>query len=207
MGSFAIYLYVRQKRDFKKRAAQIILLEVKNAEKMLKDARTRIEESQKAGMKRLPEHHYVLINDNWDRYKHLFVEDFEPNEWDAINEFYHLCILFDEAIKHNDSRFLEDENAIRRNVHMASYYYFLKYVDSIEDDDTEAEIQSKFQDYLNKRNRMADTLTQGNNIWIYTPSKQVNDVDSYLNSVDLEISLSTVGMKLENLTKNKYLIF
>jgi hypothetical protein len=201
VGSFAILLYYRQKRDFKKRAAQVVLLEIQNAEKRLKEARARLDTSESAGRKELPERLYVMPSDSWDTYNHLFVRNFLPNEWEAINDFYSKCALFDEAIRHNDGRFGREEQEIRRNAHQATYEYARAYHDQIAkatDDKQKSEFEEEF---IKGRNNLVYLLTTAKFIFTYTPVKQLQNVERLLETIDMDLSLSAVGTKLQKLSR------
>ncbi|HUB93219.1 MAG TPA: hypothetical protein VMB52_01835 [Verrucomicrobiae bacterium] len=79
VGFFAIYVYRKQKRDEKMRAARIILLEVRNAEKQLKEARVRINEAAKNDLQIVPERLYAMPTNSWRRLNYLFVKDFSSD--------------------------------------------------------------------------------------------------------------------------------
>lgn len=204
VGTFGFYLYHRRQQDYKRRAARIILLEVRNAEAQLKDARDRIAANSDGW---LPEHLYTMPSNSWNENKHLFVEDFKPNEWQSLNEFYDTCQLFDEAIKHNDSRFPEDEKEIRRNVHRATYKYIIECSEKLLSAGSEEDKQKIVEDFIKFRNHAVELLTDSKFIYIYTPAKQNQDVKNCLDKLDMNLSLSTVGTKLEKLGKNKLWIF
>jgi hypothetical protein len=204
VGIFGLYLYHRRKQDHKRRSASIILLEIRNAESQLKDARDRIAENSDGW---LPEHLYVMPSDSWSRNKHLFVSDFKPTEWDSINEFYDICQLFDEAIKHNDGRFAQQEKEIRANVHRATYKYAIEAGEKLLEAKTDEEKQKIRNEFFRYRDSAVEILTDSKYIYIYTANKQNDDIQNCLNRIDTSLSLTTVGTKLEKLSKNKLWIF
>ena len=205
VGLFGFVLYKMRNKDSKRRTARIIMLEITNAETQLRDARNRLEDSEKGGIKKLPEHLYVMPLDTWTGNRHLFVNDFKTNEWEAINEFYDKCQLFDEAIKENDGRFAKDEQLIRTQVHQATYDLAFKMVDKLDADAPEAEIDEAKEEFFAKRNALASFITTGENVWIYAPSKQMRDVEYILANVNYNLSTSSVGTKLTKLSKRKFL--
>jgi cbb3-type cytochrome oxidase subunit 3 len=121
VGFIAIFLYKKQRRDEKQSAANIILLEIKTAEDLLKEAKDKINETRRDGMTKIPAHHFVMQTENWNRYKHLFVNEFTSEQFKKINKFYDECLLFDETVKFNDSIFFGDVTEIRKNVHKGVY--------------------------------------------------------------------------------------
>jgi len=62
VGFFAFILYKMRGADSKRRIARIIFLEITNAETQLRDARNRIEESEKSGNKKLPERLHIYAS-------------------------------------------------------------------------------------------------------------------------------------------------
>lgn len=204
VGLFGFALYILRNSDAKRRTARIIMLEITNAEAQLRDARNRLEESEKSGAKKLPEHLYVMPLDTWTGSRHLFVNDFKTSEWEAINEFYSKCRLFDEAIEYNDQRFSKDEQQIRENVHRATYDMALQAFKSIDGNTTDDEKINLRRTLLMRRNEMATFLTAGQNLWIYTPTKELRDVEYIISSINYNISTSSVGTKMTKLAKRRF---
>lgn len=205
VGTFALILYKLQKRDFKRRAARIIFLEIQNAENSLKEARARLDTSENAGSKVLPERLYVMPTDSWSIYNHLFVRNFLPNEWEAINDFYSKCALFDEAIKHNDGRFGREEQEIRRNAHKASYDYARAYHEDIAKASGDDRINLE-DTFIKERNNLVYLLTTSKFIFTYTPVKQLQNIERLLETIDMNLSLSAVGTQLQKLYRGKFRI-
>jgi hypothetical protein len=203
-GAFGLYLYHRQKYDYKRRAAKIILLEIENAQDQLQKARDKIAESTDGS---LPEHLYAMPTDSWSKNKHLFVQDFKPSEWNAINDFYGTCQLFDEAIRHNDARFAEHEREISRNVHQATFKYVTKYGLRILNATTEQEKENLQRKFFQERNCVVNMLTNQDYMFIYTPGKQHQIVRGCLDKINTSLSLSEVGKKFEQLSKAKLKFF
>jgi len=199
-GTFGLYLYRRQKRDGKRRIAKIILLEIENAEAQLKDAKKQVLTNPDDP---LPEHLYTMPTNTWSKNKHLFVEDFKPTEWNAINQFFDVCELFDEAIRHNDARFAEQEKEVRRNVHRATYKYALEFSEKLLAAKSDEEKEEIIQDFFKKRDSATGMLTNGRFIYIYTPTKQNQVIKSCLDNVDTNLSLNIVGQKFKILSRNK----
>jgi len=141
--------------------------------------------------------------DTWTKNRHLFVNDFKTTEWESLNEFYDKCSMFDEAIRHNDARFAKDEQQIRESVHRTTYdltYDMFKNFNQNTTDDKEEEYKVSF---FEKRNKMAKFLTTGENLWLYTPSKEMKDVESLISSVNYNLSISSVGTKLSKLSRRR----
>jgi hypothetical protein len=205
VGLFGFLLYLLKNADVKRRTARIIMLEITNAEAQLHDARNRLEESDKTGSKKLPEHLYLMPLDTWTSNRHLFVNDFKTNEWEALNHFYNKCRLFDEAIEYNDSRFSKDEQQIRETVHRVAYETAIEMFDTLESNAgaSDEEKQKIKETFRQKRDRRIEFLTSAEGVWLYTPRKELRDVEYIIGSIESSISTSSVGIKLSKLAKSR----
>lgn len=66
VGGVAIYLYTQQKKDYKRDAASIILMEIRHAEKII--------DQLKQGGSTEP---VLLPTNNWTKYNYLFIKDLD----------------------------------------------------------------------------------------------------------------------------------
>ncbi len=203
VGTFGLYLYHLRKQDEKRRLAKIILLEIENAQEKLQEAKVEATNPDDP----LPEHLYTMPTDSWGSNKHYFVEDFKPTEWNSINEFYDLCQLFDEAIRHNDARFAQQEAELRRNVHKATYKYAIECSEKLLQAVTSQQHDDAVNTFFARRDNAIEMLTTGKYIHIYTPLKQNQIVRSCLDRVNTTLSLGIVGQKLDKLSKNRRKLF
>jgi hypothetical protein len=90
VGFFAIYLYLKQKRDHKKDAALLILQEIRFAEQKIRQQRAY--KFYKFSEKLLP-------TNNWNKNIHLFISDLSESELDLISRFYAHAEYLDIVIK------------------------------------------------------------------------------------------------------------
>lgn len=91
VGSYAIFLYRKQKRDNKKDAAKLILQEIRYAEQQIRIAKDH-------------DFNYSLANkllptSSWPNNIHLFVNDLKEIEIDLISSFYSKASYIDILIK------------------------------------------------------------------------------------------------------------
>jgi len=203
VGLVGLYLYYRRKRDEKRRIAKIVMLEIENAQTELKEAKKLILSNPDEP---LPEHLYVMPSDTWSKNKHLFIENFKPTEWNALNQFYAQCQLFDEAIGHNDARFGEHEKEIRKNVHRANYEFAVEYGEKIRLASTDDEKERLRKEFKERRDAVIEMVVSPY-VYIYTPLKQNEIIHTCLNNVDTDLSLNAVGQKLEKLSKTRFLFW
>ena len=85
---FGVYLW--QKRDEKRKAARIILMEIRNAEKV-------ITEIKNTGV--VSDFSAILPLNSWSKYNHLFVKDLDRDELDLMNVFYTSCFLAEKEVQ------------------------------------------------------------------------------------------------------------
>ncbi|MCL4384575.1 hypothetical protein M1116_03915 [Patescibacteria group bacterium] len=204
VGSIAYVLYKKQKDDYKTDAANVILLEIENAEKMLKKA----SESLAIGTTKLhivPEKNFVMQTESWSKYRYLFVRDFTQTEWDAVSDFYNKCHLFDQAIMDNDSYLEKDMDLIRENAHK----YIAKFISnsaielaSANNEDTnmkQQKIEKIMKSLKEVRIRFNELYIDSEDKFLYSPRKAQNDAIFYIENLNSDLSLTTVGKKLREL--------
>lgn len=91
VGSLAIYLYIKQKRDHKRDAASLILQEIRYAEQQIRNAR-------QGGKVEYPLASKLLPTNSWNDNIHLFVKDLKETQIDMISAFYSKTTFVDFLI-------------------------------------------------------------------------------------------------------------
>ncbi|HEU5121231.1 MAG TPA: hypothetical protein VFT59_00150, partial [Candidatus Saccharimonadales bacterium] len=114
VGSFAFLIYQKRQKDTKKDAANILLLEIKNAEAQLAQAKEIILRD-----KIVPESIFAMKTASWSKYGYLFIRDLTDEEWRLINNFYEKCRQYDEVVEYSNTFFKKNEEQIRVNLHQA----------------------------------------------------------------------------------------
>jgi len=89
VGGFAIFLYLKQKRDKKRDAANLIVQEVRYAETQVRNYRA---------SKTYPLSSTILPTRSWNENIHLFVSDLSESEIDLISTFYSQAAFVDNLI-------------------------------------------------------------------------------------------------------------
>jgi hypothetical protein len=90
VGSIALFIYWKRRLDNKRDIASIILLEIKNAERLLKDEKEQFIKSNEESIGT----ELLMPVESWSKNKYLFVRDLDRDEWDTITEFYKNCLLY-----------------------------------------------------------------------------------------------------------------
>jgi len=96
-GSVAWYLYGKAKRDEIKTAAKTIVLEIKEAEKVIKFFLT----IKNEGGNYPTDFYKVTPFKAWEKYSHLFIRKLNNDEYQQVNEFYRKCDIFEKYIEKN----------------------------------------------------------------------------------------------------------
>lgn len=191
-GTIAFYLYNKQKSDSKKDAANIILLEIQSAERIL----TQIAEDVRA--ERLP-NKYLLPTESWSKYKYYFVRDLDRDEWDLITEFYNNAKLFDEAVRYNSSMFQKNEEQIRVNMLRIPAEYIKEYING-ETCNNEDEETQRLEKAFEKSQEFQRIFLSRVGALFYSPQKPLNDGTEAFNNINKMLSQTSVGTKLKKLS-------
>jgi cbb3-type cytochrome oxidase subunit 3 len=191
-GLVAYFIYRKRNKNFKKDAANILLLEIQNAERQLKVAR---EQMTKNAI--LVDNAYVMPTESWSKNKYMFVRDFDRDEWDTINSFYEKCGLFDEAVKHKSTSFKNNEFEIRANMHRITANYIKDYIELEEESRDKDKLLKTIDLFQDEYLSLPETLT------LYSPQKPINDAKYQLEGLKDDLSLNSVGLKLKKIAKLK----
>ncbi len=195
VGLYAFSLYKKQKNDSKKDAANIILLEVQNAEKVLKLAQRFLDKP----IAELPYDTITMPTESWCENKYLFVADFDKNQWEAISNFYSVCQLFDESVRTNASYFQKNEEQVRVNIQKRSAELTKDYNEKIDKAKTP-------EDKLKLRTELRTKIDEATALYLdavttYNPKKPIDDAKQCVEVIKLNISLSSAINKLKELAK------
>ena len=89
VGSVALIVYKMQKSHEKKSAASIIAMDIRHAEQVV------LSILEKGTVDLLTKD--VLVENNWSKYKHLFVKDFSQDDFTSFNNFFDSCVEMSDA--------------------------------------------------------------------------------------------------------------
>lgn len=173
VGGIAILIYIKQKNDQKKDAANIILMEIRYAEKLI--------EKLSSGPIVLDFQSSIVPTNNWYRYNYLFINNLDIDEIDQLNNFYNQCALIDKSIEQlNINKQLEQKSqAIHKVlVQMAKEYN-----------------QSEATYILNRDAFLRIVNSESS---IFSPSAPVQTIKNAVGNIRF-IMTSTVGAKLKKI--------
>lgn len=89
VGGFAIFLYLKQRKDQKRDTARIILQEIRRAESIIADYK-------EFGTFKFTRK--LIATNSWDSNLHYFADDLEPDEIDKISDLYSTGEYLDKII-------------------------------------------------------------------------------------------------------------
>lgn len=193
-GLVAFEIYSKQKRDRKKDAANSILLEIQHAEKSIERVRESVREE------RLEIDITILQSNSWEKNNHLFVRDFDRDEWNAISNFYKKSQLLDETIRYNNTAFANEVEQIRINRQRILADFAKDLLDQASaDTETDINAQEMLSNF-NEKVSTFDNLYMSKQELPYKPMKPIDDAKTYLEDLST-LTTSSVGTKLKNIAK------
>lgn len=201
-GSVALYLYKKQKSDTKKDAAKTIYSEVVYAERIIEDVK---KIRQNNALLELDANKYLLGDSSWSKFKYLFINDFDANEWEKINTFFNQRDAFDKTIRDIANLFPKNieyrTKAIQEELAKLASEQAKEFskVDS-NDKDKQQEVIKKYEDLANSF-RIIYVDAQTSFRYLYNPSGTYSFLEKDLDSIDITISTSSIGQKLSRMTK------
>jgi len=177
VGFIAYLLYRKQKKDYKRDAASIVLMEIRNAERV-------IERMKSQGVQISSSVEEILPTNHWVKYNYLFMKSLDKDELDLVNNFYNKCSVIDKALSQmSTSRQLEQKGGY---IHQAIVQIAKEAI-------SEADLQNKKKIFL------AIIQKEG---WSFRPNAPIDTIVKTLNSLD-KITTSTAGSKLKRIAKLK----
>lgn len=205
-GYIAWRIYQNQKEDAKRNAANVIMLEIEGAEEGLRKVTT-----QKPFNEDEPV--VLLHNSSWDKYKHLFVQDFigSRNEWNKISDFYAQCENYDKATRDYGTTRKDNQRELIANVQRVLAGYADQHAAQLEpsgSDFINEETRKKLeQQYIDKRQRFMNVIvgvvSQTAQINHYIPKQFEIEAVRALGLIDKNLSTNSAGIKLRNLATPK----
>jgi hypothetical protein len=184
VGTFAFFLYKKQKSDEKINAARIIFLEIRNAEVKLDEATSLIDRE----MKDFPS---LLSQNSWNKYSHLFASNFEQSELEEINRFYSNCESLQEMID-KDNNFFWLNAEYRTQVVQSGLF------DNIRTNYKEGE---EADEKVKRNQEKVKLLDEFVSDWYsYTPSKTLNKIRIGINRTR-KVTTNPTGEKLKRFAR------
>lgn len=180
-GSVVWILYSKAKTDEIKTAAKTIILEIKEAEKII---RMFLEIKNSDGT--YPTDFYkVTPYKAWEKYSHLFVKKLNNDEYQQINEFYKKSEILEKYIEKNYNFFWVTTEERARQKERIGAENALKLIS----DDPHVIETIKEGEYRNQVEKIS--LLYMSNTGVYLPAGIKTEIDKTLISVTLIINTPT----------------
>lgn len=212
VGFVALIVYQKQKRDHKKDAANILLIEIETAERQLQIVK------EGGSPTSLRENIFLMPSASWSTYRHLFARDLTSREWDILNNFYNRCKQFDEAVTYNSTFFRQDVEAYRVSLNNALAQAALFCSQEVMNDNNAGKKRDSGEEisqldytaiadkkYVELAKRIADLYIEPKNLYFYAPKKPIDDAIEALGNLDSTISTTTIGIKLRYIAKTNFI--
>ena len=205
----ALIIYKMSKRDQKKDAINIILLELKNAERGLSEARKVYIAGKLENEKaiKFPDKLRLMPTVSWNKYKYLFVRDLSNQQWKEINEFYEYCTAYDEAIEIRDSAFLQNASEIRVNIQKTVAHYAMELAEKLKlnprnDDKINKANQVLIASSIDKKSTAVSSMTS-TLLESYIPDKPYNDAAYFYSLLPMSLLNTTTGERVKQLADRR----
>ncbi|MBP6908365.1 MAG: hypothetical protein KBB75_00905 [Candidatus Pacebacteria bacterium] len=183
-GAIAFLVYKLAKRSEKINASRIILMEIRNAEFSI----NRIKET---GV--IDDYVSILPQNSWKRYKHLFVKNFNNDEFRLIDQFYLKCSLSEKQVSiFND--FLTISSQEKTRIIQGK---LLELIDLYKDDG----LIEDNQNYKKHKDKIL-TLFHNESYWYEGNSPKLK-ILKYINTIEFILS-SNVAQKLQKISSRLF---
>ncbi len=195
VGAVAFVIFFLQKFDHKKDAANILLLEIQNAERAIKKIQENLAKEQ------LASDIFLMPSESWTRYKYLFLRNFDRDEWDSVEDFYNKCRLIDEDIRYNNSAFWSDVEQIRANKQRILADYSRDAVKEINSEKDVIKHADILEEYKKRTEKFDELYMERQGIFGYNPKKPINDAKQHMIGLTHNLSQTAVGLKLKKIAR------
>lgn len=180
-GSIAWHLYRRAISDELKTATKTIILEIKEAEKIIKI----FLDIKNSGANYPTNFYKVTPHKAWDKYSHLFIKKLNNDEYQQINDFYKKGEILEMYIEKNYNFFwvtTEERARLKEKIGFDAALDLISKNVNVLDDIKEGE----YQDFVEKK-----ALLYMSNTSLYAPAGIKMEIDKTLSSISLIINTPT----------------
>lgn len=182
----ALYLYRKAKSDILQDAARVLILEVRESEKIVKN----FLEEKLNGREYRDSLIKVLPYKGWQKYSHLFVKKMSNDEYDQLNQYFKHCEILEKFIKKNHNFFwITTEERARQKEAIGARLAYDK--PGLEGDAFREEVEEICRRYFSTMR--------------YTPQGIKSEIDLVLDSIYL-ISNTPTWNKLKSIAKYEDLL-
>lgn len=189
VGSFAFILYYLKHRSEVKKAATIVLLAIRQAEKVIRATR----ENRQVHCDNLR----LLGGDPWKSHNHLLVNYFDQDELELIDNFFKDCQAIDKFV----GQLSTDESILQKCHYIQKHFCDIAYHVAIETKEAVTDSPPNPQDvYLKLKNSYLNLVNQDESVTI--PKAPQEKIAARLNDIQM-VTTTTAGNRLKNLASRR----
>lgn len=180
-GSVALIIYYKAKRDELKTAAKTIILEIKEAEKIIK----MYIDIKNSGNSYPTDFYKITPHKAWDKYSYLFIKKLNNDEYQQINDFYKKGEILEKYVEKNYNFFwvtTEERARLKEKIGYDEAFKLISVDPSVLDNIEEGQ----YRDHIEKI-----ALLYMSNTRVYVPVGIKTEIDKVLNSISLIINTPT----------------
>lgn len=212
VGSLAISLYIKQKKDYKRDVAKLILQEIRYAEQQIRSSQVFSPNADN-----YPLSSKLLPTNSWYKNIHLFMGDFKQSQIDAISRFYaqveyidlviekisnYKTSIIEQSVSDLSGKVIRREDILPDRIHLQGIVNLLASQRSLPKDEA-----GQSDDYLQTAGSVKNSRT--------LPPTTINilrqlKANSILKEVSSKVDFiynTPIGDKFRNITEKRWLLF
>lgn len=180
-GIIVFFVYLKQKSDEKIQIARLLLTEIRIIEKRIDEIKEKI---SKGDSQNLPK---VFSTKNWNNYAFMFINDFDQDELNLLNDLYYYGEIIEENIRKTQNFFwIATEERSKLQIQKLGEFI---------NPPNKEDIVTKYKEFDDK---MSKILTDCGGAYI--PTRGSDEIKFYLPKIS-KITTSSVGTKLKKIAK------
>jgi cbb3-type cytochrome oxidase subunit 3 len=201
------FLYDREKRNRRKEAAAIVLIEIEEAENRISETKKTLKTAKVKNppSTEFPEKMQVMKTTSWTKHRHLLSGNLSPKVSRDITLFYENCALLDDALAEVDAAFSRNESEIRANAFRKVADYMDEKYRTLKTNETgDKTIDTENTETAERYEALIKAFTDNfPTKYAYAPVKPYQDAEKYLDLLPTDLSETRVGSELRKLMSKR----
>lgn len=208
-GITALLVYFRQKSDYKRDASKSLYSEIVNAERVVKEVK-KIKQNNNLLSLGTDAGKYALGDSSWERLKHLFVNDFNSNEWEKLNTFFNQKNEYSKTIENISNLFPKNIEFRMQSIQgelakiateQADEFSKIKIPTDPTNKEYNEEAKKIIEKFENKARAFQTIFIDANTSFKYSyfPQGTFEPLEKVLDIIDTNISISSIGVKIQKM--------
>lgn len=199
VGLVALLVYLLQRFNHRRDAAEVILGELRSSKDQLMRirehvARFKTENQPNVEVGLIPSDIFLMPTESWTKYKHLFTRKLDRHVYDMVSKFYERASSYDQSVTYNNGAFAKNEESIRAN--LAKMIMQVTIDETVNGESPSVESVAARVEAIRKIYMRQSDLE-------YAPRKPIQDAQTDL-SILGDIDLSLAILRLKRLTWRRH---